>query len=78
MFLAVAFALSVRRKRKRNALFLGFILLALAGNAAICGALSNPHDRYQSRLIWLAPFALALIVGDWPISALRPLRESGT
>lgn len=76
--LAAAFALSIRRKQKRNMLFLGFILLALAGNAAICGALSNPHDRYQSRLVWLAPFALVLIVGDWPISALRPLRESGT
>jgi hypothetical protein len=53
-------------------------LLALIGNAVICGALSNPHDRYQSRLMWLVPFALVLIVGDWPISALRPSRESGT
>jgi hypothetical protein len=76
--LIVAFVLLLRRKQKRNALFLGFILLALIGNAVICGALSNPHDRYQSRLMWLVPFALVLIVGDWPISALRPSRESGT
>jgi hypothetical protein len=25
----------------------------------ICGVLSNPHARYQSRLVWLAPLALA-------------------
>jgi hypothetical protein len=76
--LVTALAFSLWRRHRKNALFLGFILLALIGNAAICGALSNPHDRYQSRLIWLAPFGLALIVGDWPISALRHSRESGT
>lgn len=36
-----------------------FVYLALLGNAFICGALSNPHDRYQSRLVWLA----SLVVG---------------
>lgn len=36
---------------------------ALAGlilNAAICGVFSNPNDRYQSRIAWLAPLALAV------------------
>ena len=28
--------------------------------AAICGALSNPHDRYQSRLTWLAALVVAI------------------
>jgi len=32
-------------------------LIALLTNAAICGMFSNPNDRYQSRIIWLAPFA---------------------
>lgn len=32
----------------------GYVLVALAGNAFICGVLSNPHDRYQSRIAWLA------------------------
>lgn len=36
------------------------VLLALAGNALICGVFSNPNDRYQSRLAWLAPFALVI------------------
>ena len=35
-------------------------LLALLGNAAICGIFSNPNDRYQSRIVWLATFAAAI------------------
>lgn len=37
------------------------ILLALFINAAICGVLSHPVDRYQSRLTPLALFAIALV-----------------
>ena len=29
-------------------------------NAAITGALSMPHDRYQSRIMWLPPLVLLL------------------
>ena len=36
------------------------VLVALIGNAAICGIFSNPVDRYQSRLVWLAPLALMI------------------
>lgn len=39
-----------------------FVLLALLGNAMICGALSNPHDRYQSRLIWVATLVCGMAV----------------
>ncbi len=28
--------------------------VAVMANAVICGALSNPHDRYGARLVWLA------------------------
>lgn len=47
-----------------------FILLSLLGNAFICGALSNPHDRYQSRLVWVATFVVMMAV-------LRRQRLSG-
>lgn len=40
-----------------------FTLLALLGNAVICGALSNPHDRYQNRLIWIATLVMAMALG---------------
>jgi hypothetical protein len=63
------------------AVFLGTIMLALIGNAVICGALSNPHDRYQSRLIWIATFAIALAASNRASSwmpALRRLSEDVT
>lgn len=40
------------------------ILLALAANAAICGIFSHPVDRYQSRLVLLAPFAVAILIAQ--------------
>ncbi len=36
------------------------VAVALIVNAVVCGALSNPHDRYGARLIWLAPLTLML------------------
>lgn len=36
------------------------VLLSLPLGAAITGALSGPHDRYQSRIMWLPPF-MALV-----------------
>ena len=37
-----------------------FILIALVGNAFICGTMSNPHERYQSRVVWLAVLCVIL------------------
>lgn len=36
------------------------ICLGIVANAAITGALSNPHGRYQMRLIWLLPLAAGI------------------
>lgn len=41
-----------------------FVFFALLGNAFICGALSNPHDRYQSRLVWLAPLVVGMALSS--------------
>lgn len=38
-----------------------FVALALIGNAFINGALSNPHDRYQGRLVWLATLVPVMV-----------------
>jgi hypothetical protein len=56
---------------RREAAFLGFVLTALIGNAIVCGALSNPHDRYQSRLIWIVPFAVVVTGAQWRITTRR-------
>jgi hypothetical protein len=37
------------------------VALAILANAFVCGALSNPHDRYGARIVWLAPFVLLLL-----------------
>jgi len=55
---------AIRAKRFFGAALPVFVLAALIGNAIVCGVLSGPHDRYQSRLMWLAPFAVALALRD--------------
>ena len=60
-------ALLFRRRLKiapEAAAFCLVILLALATNAAICGVFSHPVDRYQSRLVPLAPLAMALLIAQ--------------
>jgi hypothetical protein len=44
--------------------FLLVVLLALPVSAAITGALSTPHDRYQSRIMWLPPFIAVVSVAS--------------
>ncbi len=36
-----------------------WVSVTLLANAFICGALSNPHDRYGARVVWLATVAVA-------------------
>lgn len=55
----------LRRDHRALAGLALFVLVALLGNAFICGALSNPHHRYQSRLIWLAPLVVLLAVSEY-------------
>jgi hypothetical protein len=50
------------------------VALALLANAFVCGALSNPHDRYGARMVWLA--VLVLLLTPWtaagaPVSEVR-------
>ena len=65
------------RRRWEEVKLPGLVLVALIGNAIICATFSNPHDRYQSRLIWLPGLVVALAQMRNPRS-LRPLTESGT
>lgn len=58
--LLVVAGFGVRTRRHDLAGLALFVLVALMGNAFICGALSNPHDRYQSRLVWLATLVVCM------------------
>ena len=40
------------------------VLFALAVNAAVCGVFSHPADRYQSRLVPIAPLALIIALAS--------------
>lgn len=52
-------------------LIAGVIVLAvLLANAAVCGSLSGPHDRYQARVAWIAFLVLSTGILYW--KSVRP------
>jgi hypothetical protein len=64
------------RRKWDEASLPALVLLALIGNAIICGTFSNPHDRYQSRIVWLPSLVLLLAVAR-DRRALQPVAEAG-
>ena len=61
VFLLLAFGVRAWRRDDGRAVCLATATaLSLFGNALVCGALSNPADRYQSRLVWLAFVGVAV------------------
>jgi hypothetical protein len=68
---------AVVRRGWNEGLLPAMVLLGLIGNAIICGTFSNPHDRYQSRIVWLPSLVLLLAVTR-DRRALQPVAESGT
>ncbi|MCX7684481.1 MAG: hypothetical protein N2Z67_04300 [Acetobacteraceae bacterium] len=53
---------SLAQGRRMAARFLLVVLVALGANALATGGLSKPHLRYQARIAWLLPFAVALLL----------------
>lgn len=54
--------------RRRDALAASLVIattVALATNALLAGALSDVHDRYQSRIVWIVPFVVVLVIARW-------------
>ncbi|MBB5049868.1 hypothetical protein HNR60_004652 [Rhodopseudomonas rhenobacensis] len=49
-----------RRRLDDVSLLAATVCLALLGNAAICGVISGPHDRYGARMVWLASFVVLI------------------
>lgn len=67
-----------RRRDRISGGILIVVLLALLGNAFVCGALSNPHDRYQNRLVWLALMSaiICAVRLDQRFANRKPLDEA--
>ena len=59
------------RVSRKMAALAAVVLLALVGNAVICGALSNPHHRYQSRLVPLATLTIVMAALTRPVTMRR-------
>ena len=49
-----------RRRIDDVVLLVTTVCLTLLGNAVICGVISGPHDRYGSRLVWIATLAVMI------------------
>jgi len=49
-----------RRRLDEITLLAATVSLTLLGNAFVCGVISGPHDRYGSRLVWIATFMVLL------------------
>ena len=49
-------------KMRDQSIFVFIVLLGLLVNALVCGAMSTPHDRYQTRLLWLIPLVFLSLV----------------
>jgi hypothetical protein len=68
---------SLRDRRWNDASLPVFVLIALLGNAFLCGVFSGPHFRYQSRMMWWPALTVALLCFE-SIPALRRREESVT
>jgi hypothetical protein len=68
---------AVRAGRWKEATLPAFVLIALLGNAILCGVFSGPHYRYQSRMMWWPALTVVLLSFE-AIPALRRREESVT
>jgi hypothetical protein len=82
MLALVAFlALSLRNRRLDDlTLLAATVVLALLGNAFICGVISGPHDRYGARMVWIATFVVLMALArrlsnDEPTDGTQPRRD---
>ena len=76
--LILAIAWGFHSRRHDLAGLASFTMLALLGNAFICGALSNPHHRYQSRILWLAPLVVGMTIVCWWQLRMKNFKSAGT
>ena len=81
--LAAMLWFAIGRRDWQSAVLPAFVLVALLGNAFVCGVFSNPHDRYQSRLIWVPTFVILISARKYGpiilanVSRIRQLMRDG-
>jgi hypothetical protein len=63
--MAPVLAVAIRKRDEEIVSLLAAILTGLCINAFLTGALSDVHDRYQSRVVWLASVAILIPLVRW-------------
>jgi hypothetical protein len=53
-----------RNPRAETRALVLLVLVGVAANALATGGLSKPHHRYEARILWLVPFAGALVLAS--------------
>jgi hypothetical protein len=48
----------------KNKIFISLLMLFLFSNAFICSTFSGIFDRFQSRIIWLLPFLIIILINE--------------
>jgi hypothetical protein len=66
--------LAWRQNDRRNLTISGLITLAYLGNSFICGAISNPADRYNNRIVWLVMLTVLALL---PLLTKNQIRKTG-
>lgn len=62
-FVLYIFTTSLKSKLNSNTIFfLLFVILAIVINSFITAGLNSPYGRFQARIVWLLPFALAILI----------------
>jgi hypothetical protein len=73
--LVALLALALARRRLDDlTLLAATVVLALLGNAFICGVISGPHDRYGARMVWIATFVVLMALAR-RLSDVDPVEE---
>jgi hypothetical protein len=65
--------LAWRQNDRRNLTISGLITLAYLGNSFICGAISNPADRYNNRIVWLVMLTVLTLL---PLLTKNQIRKT--
>jgi hypothetical protein len=63
--LPVLLVIATRRKDREMISLILAVAISLMVNALLTGALSDVHDRYQSRLVWIVPLVSMLVLFRW-------------
>lgn len=49
------------------------VVLALLGNAFLCGVISGPHDRYGARMAWIAVLVVLIVIERFRLQRSVPI-----